>query len=42
MPGMKNGQISQYCCFNNIIKEPGTSFQSIYISREKDITFSSN
>ena len=25
---MKNNQISLYCHFNKIIKEPGTSFQS--------------
>ena len=25
---MKNGQILLYCCFNEIIKESGTSFQS--------------
>ena len=28
MSTMKNGQISLYCHFNKIIKEPGTSFQS--------------
>ena len=28
MPAIKNDQISSYCHFNKIIKEPGTSFQS--------------
>ena len=28
MSNVKNGQISRYCDFNKIIKEPGTSFQS--------------
>ena len=28
MSAIKNGQITLYCCFNKIIKGPGTSFQS--------------
>ena len=28
MSTIKNGQVTLYCCFNKIIKEPGTSFQS--------------
>ena len=28
MSTIKNDQISLYCCFNKIIKGPGTSFQS--------------
>ena len=28
MSTIKNGQISLHCNFNEIIKEPGTSFQS--------------
>ena len=29
MSTIKNGQILLYCHFNKIIKEPGTSFQSL-------------
>ena len=28
MPTIKNGQISLYCHFSDILKGPGTSFQS--------------
>ena len=34
MSTMKNGQISLYCCFNKIIKGPGTSFQSPALSQK--------
>ena len=36
MSTMKNGQISLYCCFNKIIKGPGTSFQSPALSQKHD------
>ena len=32
MSTIKNGQISQYCHFNNIIKGSGISFQSVALS----------
>ena len=34
MSTIKNDQISLYCHFNKIIKEPGTSFQSSALSQK--------
>ena len=34
MSTIKNGQILLYCCFNKIIKGPGTSFQSPALSQK--------
>ena len=31
---MKNGQISLYCCFDKIIKGPGTNIQSSVLSQK--------
>ena len=31
---MKNVQILLYCCFNKIMKGPGTSFQSLALSQK--------
>ena len=36
MSTIKNAQISLYCHFNRIIKEPGTSFQSSALSQKHD------
>ena len=34
MPTIKNGQILLYCHFSNIMKGPGTSFQSPALSQK--------
>ena len=33
MSAIKNGQILLHCHFNKTIKEPGTSFQSLKLSK---------